>query len=204
MNITNYCYLEVIDNMIRMRKNELHISLTIFCFALVMPFLGYSQCDIFKSEIIGVKQYSEEVSNVANKVKEHADNAAFAASLSEARTHAHKAQIFAGEVLGSAYEAVTLAAEAQHYSGSCGKEDVKSYSIDAERFAIDARDFADVAYTNAKKATAARNLGDVRYFMRKSLDASKEAQKSADAAVFAASDAYYSCDHLEASAGGNE
>ena len=171
--------------------------------AMLTSLFSSAQCDIFKSEIIGVKEHSEQVSTVADQVQTHADNAAFAASLREARTHAHKAQIFAGEVLGSAYEAVNLAAEAQHYSVSCGKEEVKSYSIDAERFAIDARDFADVAYTNAKKATSARNLGDVRYFMRKSLDATKEARKSADAAVFAASDALYSCDHQSTSAGGN-
>ena len=173
-------------------------------FALILPLMGIAQCDIFKSEIIGVKQNAEKTSQVAQQVKEHADNAAFAATFTEARTHAHKAKIFAGEVLGTAYEAVSLAAEAQHYSGTCGKEDVKSYSIDAERFAIDARDFADVAYTNAKKASSARNLGDVRFFMRKSLDASREAQKSAEAAVFAASDALYSCDHQEVAAGGND
>ncbi len=176
----------------------------VFFLALFTSIAAYGQCDIFKSEINGVKHYAEEIQKVIDQVETHAESAAFAASFGEAKSHAHKAQIFAGEVLGSAYEAVNLAAEAQHYSGSCGKEEVKSYAIDAERFAIDARDFADVAYTNAKKASGARNLGDVRYFMRKSLDASKEAQKSADAAVYAASDALYSCDHQSVSAGGNE
>lgn len=180
-------------------KNYLHI----LCFSLLLPLMAAGQCDIFKSEITGVKQHSEEVSNTADQVQTHADNAAFAASFRDARTHAHKARIFAGEILGAAYEAVDMAAEAQHYSGSCTKEEVKSYAIDAERFAIDARDYADVAYTNANKANSARNLGDVRYFMRKSLDAAKEAKKSADAAVYAASDALYSCDHQTASAGGN-
>ncbi len=196
--------LEVEIEITRVMKTYLptKFSYQLVLFALLLPLLGMAQCDIFKSEITGVKQNAEKASEVAERVKEHADNAAFAATFTEARTQAHKAQIFAGEVLGSAYEAVTLAAEAQHYSGSCGNEDVKSYSIDAERFAIDARDFADEAYTNAKKASSARNLGDVRFFMRKSLDASREAQKSAEAAVFAASDALYSCDHLEASAGG--
>lgn len=189
--------------MIRMKRTRPLLVFTAFFVSLLTPFLVQSQCDVFKSEIVGVKQHSEEVSKIAEQVQSHADNAAFASTFTEARTHAHKAQIFAGEVLGSAYEAVDLAAEAQHYSGTCGKEDVKSYSIDAERFAIDARDFADVAYTNAKKATSARNLGDIRYFMRKSLDASREAKKSADAAVYAASDAYYSCDHQTVSAGGN-
>ena len=189
--------------MTRMIRTRLYLFISLFCLALLTPFIGLSQCDIFKSEIVGVKQHSEQVSKIAEQVQSHADNAAFASTYTEARTYAHKAQIFAGEVLGSAYEAVDLAAEAQHYSGTCGKEDVKSYSIDAERFAIDARDFADVAYTNAKKATSARNLGDIRYFMRKSLDASREAKKSAEAAVYAASDALYSCDHQIVSAGGN-
>ena len=173
----------------------------LFLLAFLASFSLNAQCDIFKSEINGVKQHAEEIQKVADQVEDHAESAAFAASFSEARSHAHKAQIFAGEVLGSAYEAVNLAAEAQHYSGSCGIEDVKSYAIDAERFAIDARDYADVAYTNAKKASGARNLGDVRFFMRKSLDAAKEAQKSADAALYAASDALYSCDHETVSAG---
>ena len=172
------------------------------CLTLI-SLVSYGQCDIFKSEITGVKQYAEEIQKVVNQVENHAESAAFAASFREARSHAHKAQIFAGEVLGSAYEAVDLAAEAQHYSGSCSKEEVKSYAIDAERFAIDARDFADLAYTNAKKASSARSLGDIRFFMRKSLDAAKEAQKSADAAIFAASDALYSCDHQSDTAGGN-
>ncbi len=172
--------------------------------AMLTPLATHGQCDIFKSEIIGVKQYAEELGKTVGQVETHANSAAFAASYTEARSHARKAQIFAGEVLGSAYEAVNMAAEAQHYSGSCGKDEVKSYAIDAERFAVDARDFADVAYTNAKKASGARSLGDIRYFMRKSLDAAREAQKSADAAIYAASDALYSCDHQSMSAGGNE
>ena len=184
---------------------KLPTRLYLFSIALLaLPLLSVAQCDIFKSEITGVKEYAEEMLEVVNQVEEHAENAAFAATYTEAKSHAREAVIFAGEILGSAYEAVNMAAEAQHFSGSCDKDGVKSYTIDAERFAIDARDFADVAYTNAKKASTARNLGDIRYFMRKSLDAAKEAQKSADATVYAASDALYSCDHQTVSAGGNE
>ncbi len=181
-----------------------HKRFVVSCALLFSAFYGVAQCDIFKSEITGVKEYSEKVSAVVVQVESYADNAAFAATLSDAKTNAHKAQIFAGEVLGSAYEAVNLAAEAQYYSGTCGKEEVKSYAIDAERFAIDARDYADVAYTNAKKASSSRSLGDIRFFMRKSLDAAREAQKSADAATYAAADALYSCDHQNVTAGGNE
>lgn len=192
-----------IDKMTLMKKLLPTTSLiALWSVALLGPVSGFAQCDIFKSEIDGVLQYTEEIQNVINQVETHAESAAFAASYSEAKSHAHKAQIFAGEVLGSAYEAVNMAAEAQHYSGSCTKDEVKSYAIDAEKYAIDARDFADVAYTNAKKANGARSLGDVRYFMRKSLDAAREAQKSADAALYAASDARYSCDHQSATAGG--
>lgn len=175
----------------------------VFFLALFTSIAANAQCDIFKSEINGVKQNAEDIQEIINQVETHAESAAFAASFGEAKSHAHKAQIFAGEVLGSAYEAVDLAAEAQHYSGSCGKDEVKSYAIDAEKYAIDARDYADEAYTNAKKASGARNLGDVRYFMRKSLDAAKEAQKAADAAVYAASDALFSCDHQSVASGGN-
>ncbi|MGI9547426.1 MAG: hypothetical protein ACR2MM_09335 [Flavobacteriaceae bacterium] len=186
-----------------MKQPIVKIFVLSVCFALFAPIITRGQCDIFKSEITGVKQYAESMLSIVDQVQLHAESAAFAASFNEARSQARKAKIFAGEVLGSAYEAVNLAAEAQHYSGSCGKDDVKSYAIDAERFAVDARDYADEAYSNAKKASGARNLGDVRYFMRKSLDAAKEAQKSADSAVYAASDAYYSCDHQTVSAGGN-
>ena len=175
----------------------------VFFLALFTSIAANAQCDIFKSEINGVKQNAEDIQEIINQVETHAESAAFAASFGEAKSHAHKAQIFAGEVLGSAYEAVDLAAEAQHYSGSCGKDEVKSYAIDAEKYAIDARDYADEAYTNAKKANGARNLGDVRYFMRKSLDAAKEAQKAADAALYAASDALFSCDHQSVASGGN-
>jgi hypothetical protein len=186
-----------------MKQPRLKVFILSVCFAVTAPLVSFGQCDIFQSEIIGVKQYSEEIQKIVGQVESYAESAAFAATFSDARAKARKAQIFAGEVLGSAYEAVNMAAEAQHYSGSCGKEEVKSYAIDAERFAIDARDFADEAYTNAKKACSARNLGDVRYYMRKSLNAAKEAEKSADAAVYAASDALYSCDHTSVAAGGN-
>ncbi|MEN8788958.1 MAG: hypothetical protein ABF293_11890 [Flavobacteriaceae bacterium] len=186
-----------------MKQPRLKLFLLTVSLAVIAPMTIFGQCDIFQSEIIGVKQHAEEVQKIVGQVESFAESAAFAANYSAARAQARKAQIFAGEVLGSAYEAVNMAAEAQHYSGSCGKDDVKSYAIDAERHAIDTRDFADEAYTNAKKASGARNLGDVRYFMRKSLDAAKEAQKSADAAVYAASDALYSCDHTTVAAGGN-
>ena len=187
-----------------MKPIRLKVLILTISFTVIAPITVLGQCDIFQSEIIGVKQHAEEVQKTVGQVETFAESAAFAASYSQARANARKAQIFAGEILGSAYEAVNMAAEAQHYSGSCGKEDVRSYAIDAEKYAIDTRDFADEAYTNAKKASSARNLGDVRYFMRKSLDAAKEAQKAADAAVYAASDALYSCDHTTVAAGGNE
>jgi len=109
--------------------------------------------------------------------------------------NARKVEFLMGEALTSAHEAVSIASEAQYYSEICGNKEVKSYALDTANFTIDARDFADEAYTNAKKANSSKNLGDIRYYMRKSQNASIEARKSADAAVYAATDAYYSCNH---------
>ena len=183
-----------------MKRVNYCIRLAIF----VLPIYGMAQCELFKSEIEGVEKYVATVKELADQVQSYADTAAFAAQYSEAKSNANKAKIDAGEILSAAYEAVELAAEAQYYSGVCGIEDVKSYAIDAERLAVDVRDFADEAYTNAKKATTARNLGDVRFYMRKALDATKEAQRAAEAAAYAAADANYSCSHQDTAVGGND
>jgi hypothetical protein len=161
-----------------------------------------AQCELFKSEIADVKNYIDEVSHFSDSMQTYAESAAFAAKFSEAKTDARKVEVLAGEALAAAYEAVKLASEAQYYSEICGIDAVVSFSIDAESLSIDARDYADEAFTNAKKANTARNLGDIRFFMRKSLEAGKEARKSAEAAAYAASDAHYSCTHSDLTASG--
>ncbi len=180
------------------------IRLASFVAFTLLPLALSAQCELFKSEIRDVQGYIEKVQSLTDTVRTYADQAAFSATYTEARENARKAQIYAGEILGAAYEAVTLAGEAQYHSVSCESEEAESYAIDAESFAIDVRDFADEAYTNAKKASSARNLGDIRYFMRKSLEATKEAQKAAESAVYAAADAHYSCNQQQLAAGGKE
>ncbi|MGB5188770.1 hypothetical protein, partial [Robiginitalea sp.] len=165
---------------------------------LLLPAMASAQCELFKSEVWEVKDYSEAVSVHSDSVRTYAEIAGYADTFSTARENARIAQKYAGEAQAAAHEAVTLAADAQYYAEVCGIDAVITNSIEAESRAIDARDFADVAMSNAKKASAARKLGDVHYHMRKSLNAAREAQKSATAAVYAASDAHYSCTHDDA------
>ena len=183
------------------RSSLIQNTLFLLAFSLCTQWTS-AQCELFKSEITDVQTYIEEVSHFSDSMQTYAESAAFAARFADARTDARKAEVLAGEALASAYEAVKLASEAQYYSEICGIDAVVSFSIDAESLAIDARDYADEAFTNAKKANTARNLGDIRYFMRKSLEAGKEARKSAEAAAYAASDAHYSCTHSDVTASG--
>ncbi|WP_088340082.1 hypothetical protein [Robiginitalea sediminis] len=166
-------------------------------FVLLGAGVAQAQCEVFKSEITDVKDYELRVSQLADSLKIHAEAAAFAAKYSEGRKSAKKAEFLAGEALSAAQEAVTLAAEAQHRAQLCGTDAVISHSVNAESAAIDARDLADEIYTNAKKASSARNLGDVHYYMRRALFAARQAHKRADAAAYAAYDAYHSCGHKD-------
>jgi hypothetical protein len=157
-----------------------------------------AQCELFKSEIKGVKNNVTLVSQLVDSLQTYAESGAFAAQITSARANAKKVELLTGLALNASDEAVAMASEAQYYSEVCNIAEVKSYTIDAESYAIDARDFADEAFTNAKKANTAKNLGDVRYYMRKSLNASREAKKSADDAAYAASIARMSCTHNDA------
>lgn len=168
----------------------------------LLPIIASAQCELFKSEIDEVKMYSEIVSENSDSLRTYSEIAGYADTFSLARENARIAQKFAGEAQAAAEEAVSLAGDAQYYAEVCGIDAVITNSIEAESRAIDARDFADVAMINAKKASAARKLGDVQYHMRKSLNAAREAQKSATAAVYAASDAHYSCTHDDATGAG--
>jgi hypothetical protein len=161
----------------------------------LMPAFISAQCELFKSETTELMEYSQQARVNSDSLMAYSEIAGYADSFSLARENTRKARIYAEEALAAAHEAVSLAGEAQYYAEVCGIDAVVTNSIEAESRAIDARDFADVAMVNAKKAIGARKLGDIHYHMRKSLNAAREAQKSAMAAVYAASDAHYSCTH---------
>jgi hypothetical protein len=171
---------------------------------LLLPMITVAQCELFKSEMEGVKNYMVAVSHQVDSLQTFAESAAYAARFASARTNARKVELMMGRALNAAEEAVLRAAEAQYYSEVCGLEAVKSHSIDAERHALDARDFAEEAYANAKAANTAKNLGDMHYYMRKSQYAGQEARDAADDAVYAASIAHMSCTHEAALSLGSE
>jgi len=161
-----------------------------------------AQCEVFKSEINDLKEYELAVAQYTDSLKPVAEVAAFAAKFAEGKAQARRAEYFAGEALAAANEAVALASEAQYDAEVCGLKAVVTRAIDAESSAIDARDLVETAYANAKKAKYARNLGDLRYFMRKALEAAREASKAAEAATYAAADSFHSCTHSDTAAAG--
>ena len=179
-------------------KNTFRAAGALFLF----PALVSAQCELFKSEISELAQYAEVVSINSDSLRTYAEVAGYADTFSLASANVRTAKVFAGEAQAAAHEAVSLASDAQYYAEVCGIDQVITHAIEAESRAIDARDFADVAMSNAKKASAARKLGDVQYYMRKALNAAREAHKSATAAVYAANDAHMSCTHDEDSSPG--
>lgn len=162
---------------------------------LLAPGVSQAQCEIFKSEMEDLKIYMNQVHQLTDSLQTYAESAAFGSQFGKARYNAQKVKVLIGQALTSADEAVTMVSSAQYHSEICGLEAVKTYAIDAENYITDARDFADEAYTNAKNAISAKNLGDVRYYMRKSQNASQDARDSADSASFAVSFAHSSCTH---------
>ena len=159
------------------------------------PFFAQAQCEIFKSEMDDLKIYMTKVSHLADSLQTYAESAAFGAQYNAARSNARKVKFLIGVALNEADEAVTMASSAQYHSEICGLSAVKTYTIDVENYITDARNFADEAFINAKNAIAARNLGDVRYYMRRSQNASQEARNSANAAAHATYFAHASCTH---------
>lgn len=161
-----------------------------------------AQCEVFKSEINDLKDYEIAVARYTDSLRPEAEAAAFAAKFTEGKAHAKQAEYYAGEALAAANEAVSLASDAQYDAEVCGLKAVVTHAIDAEARAIDARDLLDEAYVNARNAKAAKNLGDFRYFMRKSLEAAKLASKAAEDATYAASDSFHSCTHSDSASAG--
>ena len=177
---------------------------TVFVLALLlMPGISQAQCEIFKSEMGDVEKEMKEVAHLTDSLKTFAESAAFGATFKAAKEDARKAMILTGLALGAAYDGASLASEAQYQSELCGLDAVMSSSIDAENFSIHARDLMEESYALAKKAYAARKLGDINYLMRKSLNAAREAEDFSQKAFYAASDSYHSCTHSDVSLGGN-
>ncbi|MEJ2585760.1 MAG: hypothetical protein P8Z38_12255 [Robiginitalea sp.] len=180
------------------------VSLRWMLVVLLFPLFGQAQCEIFKSEISEVEEEMRTVHRLADSLKTFAEAAAYGDRYLSAREDARKAMLLTGQALASAYDATAVAAEAQYHSGICGIDAVKSAAIEAEDFSTSARDLMEEAYALAKKAYGTRNLGNIHYYMRKSLNASREAEKLAQSAVYAASDSFRSCTHNDISLGGNE
>lgn len=162
---------------------------------LLAPINTQAQCEIFKSEMEDLKIYMNKVSQLTDSLQTYAESAAFGAQFKGARSNVHKVKFLIGEALTAADEAVTIAASAQYHSEICGIKTVITHTIDVENFITDARNYADEAYLNAQNAIFAKNIGDIRYYMRKSQNASQEARNSADDASFAVLFARSSCTH---------
>ncbi len=159
-------------------------------------------CAVFKSEISDVKDFEMTVNRLTDSLRTYAETAAYAARFTEGRTNARKVETLAGEALEAANQAVSYAAEAQYHAEVCGLEAVVTHAINAEAHSIDARDFAEAAYTNAKKASVAGKLGDIHFLMRRSLQAAIDARKASEKATYAAFDAFASCTHDDGTAVG--
>lgn len=179
-----------------MTKTKTYLQLA---FLMLLSWTTQAQCEIFKSEIKEVQEFMQEVSQLTDSLRPASEVAAFDAQYSKARTQAKHVEFLMGLAVTAANEATKMVADAQYDSQSCGEADAISFTIDAENHAIDARDFADEAYQNAKSASAAKNLGILQYHMRKAQRIIRESQKSADAAAYAAEIAHYSCNHVSES-----
>lgn len=171
-------------------KNYLKISVLFFT-----SYYTQAQCEVFKSEITDVQNYMMQVSQLSDSLSTAAETASYDARLSTARTNTKTVMLLMGQAVTAADEAVVLASEAQYDSESCGLEEAVSYTIDAERSAIDARDFSSEAFENVKNASKSKNLGNLQFYMRKAQRLIREARDSADASAYAAENAHYSCSH---------
>ncbi|WP_339835695.1 hypothetical protein [uncultured Maribacter sp.] len=171
-------------------KTYLKISVLFFT-----SYYTQAQCEVFKSEITDVQNYMMQVSQLSDSLSTAAETASYDARLSTARTNTKTVMLLMGQAVTAADEAVVLASEAQYDSESCGLEEAVSYTIDAERNAIDARDFSSEAFENVKNASKSKNLGNLQFYMRKAQRLIREARDSADASAYAAENAHYSCSH---------
>lgn len=175
-----------------MIKIKAYLKVTVLFFT---AYNAQAQCEVFKSEIADVQTYMLQVSQLTDSLSTAAETASYDARLGTARTNTKTVMLLMGQATTAAEEAVVLASEAQYDSESCGLEEAMSYTIDAERNAIDARDFASEAFENVKSALKSKNLGNLQFHMRKAQRLLREVRNSADASVYAANNAHYSCSH---------
>ncbi|MDC6353288.1 MULTISPECIES: hypothetical protein [unclassified Robiginitalea] len=174
---------------------RIRLGMTLLAGFLAGSLQAQQQCAVFKSEISDVRKFEQTVNQLTDSLKVYAEVAAFAARYTEGRSNAQKVEFLAGEALAAAQEAVNYAAEAQYHAEVCGMDAVITHAIEAEALSIDVRDFAETMYTNARKASAAGKLGDIHYYMRRSLQAAREATRISEKATWAALDAHGSCTH---------
>ena len=179
-----------------MRSIKTIIRIILTCVFHVATSFATAQCHIYKSEIHEVATHMMSISQLVDSVRTSAESAAFGANTAVAKSSAKKVEALIGKALSSAKDAVYMASESQYNSEKCGLASVKSYTIAAESSAIDAHEFINEAYINAKKALTAKNLGDISYYMRKYQTNSKKAQESALDASYAAELAHGSCIHM--------
>ena len=175
-----------------MIKIKAYLKVTVLFFT---SYYTQAQCEVFKSEITDVQKYMLQVSQLTDSLSTAAETASYDARLSTARTNTKTVMLLMGQAVTAADEAVILASEAQYDSENCGLEEAMSYTIDAERNAIDARDFASEAFENVKSASRSKNLGNLQFHMRKAQRILREVRNSAEASAYAADNAHYSCSH---------
>lgn len=180
-----------------------HLYLQFAWLLFLAPLYTAAQCEIFKSDIDVVKKNMIEVSQYMDSLQTSAENAAYAANFTIARADAKKVKLMIGKAYDLTNSAASMASESQYYSTVCGIDEVISFAVDAESNTLDVLEFMEEAYTNAKNADKAKNLGDLHYYMRKLQSATRTAQKSANSAAYAASDAFYSCTHDDTKATGS-
>lgn len=177
-------------------------GLTLLAGLFAASLQAQQQCAVFKSEISDVRKFEETVNQLTDSLSGYAETAAYAARFTEGRTNAQMVEALAGQALAAAQEAVNYASEAQYHAEVCGLDAVVTHAIEAEALSIDVRDFAETVYTNAKKASAAGKLGDIHFYMRRSLQAAIDARKVSEKATWAALDAHASCTHEDDTATG--
>ncbi|APQ17278.1 hypothetical protein [Maribacter hydrothermalis] len=174
------------------------IKIKAYLKVIVLLFTSYytqAQCDIFKSEISDVQKYMVQVSQLTDSLSTAAETASYNASLSAARANTKTVMLLMGQAVNAADEAVILASEAQYDSEKCGLGEAMSYTIDAEKNAIDTRDFASEVYDHVKSASNSKNLGNLQFHMRIAQRILREVRNSAEASAYAADNAHYSCSH---------
>lgn len=162
---------------------------------LCTALFSQAQCEVFKSEINDVQSYMLQVSQLSDSLRPASEIASFGANYGKALSNAKTVKLLMGQAVNAADEAVVLVSEAQYDSETCGLAEAISYTIDAEKNAIDARDFSTEAFENVKNALKAKNLGTLQFHMRKAQRMIKEASDAADASAYAAEIAHYSCSH---------